>query len=132
MARSWVEKRDCGKEPHVKVLDRSFGGIKEGCKMLISSPKEIDQFIRSIPENSYIKPVEMRVSLAERHNADATCPVSTGIFLRIVAEAAIEEWKNKLDTSSITPFWRVVEKNSPLAKKLDINSENLEELYKIG
>ena len=59
---------------------------------------------------------KMRKLLAEVYQADATCPVTTGIFLRIVSEAAYEEYlEGKQD---ITPFWRVVEPESTLAKKL--------------
>ncbi len=59
---------------------------------------------------------KMRQFLAKVHHADATCPVTTGIFLRIVAEAAYEEYlEGKQD---ITPFWRVIEPDSILAKKL--------------
>jgi hypothetical protein len=130
--KSWVEKRDCGKMPHVKVLDKPFAGIKDGCKMLITSPTEIDQFIRSIPKGKLIQPSEMREQLAKRHGADATCPVSTGIFLKIVAEAAIEEKNNGKPIKEITPFWRVIDCGSPLAQKLSIDQDELAMMQSLG
>lgn len=48
MVKSWIEKRDCGKQPHIKTLDKPFAGIQKGCKMLISSPQEIEVFIQEI------------------------------------------------------------------------------------
>jgi hypothetical protein len=121
--KSWVEKRDCGKAPHVTVIDKAFAGIPAGSKLLISSPLEIDAFVRNIPKGKQIDPPEMREILAKRHKADATCPVSTGIFLRIVTEAALEEYNQGSPLSSVAPFWRIVTPNSTLAKKLSIGSD---------
>jgi hypothetical protein len=125
--KSWIEKRDCGKAPHVKVIDKYFAGIKAGSKMLISSPQEIADFIVKIPKKKFIEPIQMREALAKKHKADATCPVTTGIFLRIAAEAALEEFAQGKSASQITPFWRVVGSENTLAKKLsvDYNQINL-------
>jgi hypothetical protein len=27
--KSWIEKRDCGKAPHVTIIDKAFAGIPE-------------------------------------------------------------------------------------------------------
>ena len=45
-----------------------------------------------------------------------TCPVITGIFLRIVSEVAYEDFLN--GEKNITPFWRVVDHESKTASKL--------------
>ena len=130
--KSWVEKRDCGKAPHVTVIDKAFAGIPAGSKLLISSPLEIDTFVRDIPKGKRVEPAEMRQILAKRHKADATCPVSTGIFLRIVAEAALEEYNQGKPLSSVAPFWRIVTANSTLAKKLSIGSEEFQTIKKLA
>ena len=62
--------------------------------------------------------VVLLILLAKLHGADATCPVSTAIFLRIVAEAAWDEIESGVPVSEVAPFWRVVDPKSPLAKKL--------------
>jgi hypothetical protein len=59
--------------------------------------------------------------LAAKNNCDATCPVSTSIFLRIVTEHAWEEYNRTGSTRDVAPFWRVVESSSPLAKKLSFD-----------
>ena len=59
----------------------------------------------------------MRKDLAIENRADYTCPVTTGIFLRIVAEANFEKYQQTNSLKDITPFWRVVEPNSTLSKK---------------
>lgn len=125
MPKKWVEKRDCGKAPEVKVLDKPFAGIKEGASMLISSPSEIDGYIRAIPRGEIVEPRTMREQLAKRHSADATCPVTTGIFLRIVSEAALEEHANGTGIEEITPFWRIAIEGTSTAKKLSIDEEQL-------
>lgn len=130
--KSWAEKRDCGKAPHVTVIDKAFAGIPAGSKLLISSPLEIDAFVRDIPKGKQVEPPEMRQILAKRHKADATCPVSTGIFLRIVAEAALEEYNQGKPLHSVAPFWRIVAPNSTLAKKLSIGSEEFQTIKELA
>ena len=51
--------------------------------MLISSPEEISEFIFTIPKGSYLSIKELRRGLALKAGADNTCPVTTGIFLRM-------------------------------------------------
>lgn len=60
----------------------------------------------------------LRHALAQAQAADATCPVSTAIFLRVVAEAARDEMQAGARAAEVAPFWRVIEPESPLAKKL--------------
>jgi len=130
--KSWVEKRNCGKAPHIKVIDKVFAGIPAGSKLLISSPLEIDAFVRDIHKGAQINPAEMRQTLAKRHKADATCPVSTGIFLRIVIEAALEEYNQGMPLSEVAPFWRIVDPGSALAKKISIGSEEFQTIKKLA
>ena len=68
----------------------------------------------------------MRKDIALAHNADVTCPVTTGIFLRIVAEFAYEQLKE--GKTNITPFWRVVNPRSDLAKKLACGPTFIQEM----
>jgi hypothetical protein len=86
--------------------------------MLVSSPREIDDCLRTVRKGQSKSIVELRAELAYKHQADATCPVSTAIFLRIVAEASFEAIGRGATLTEVTPFWRVVEPDSPLAKKL--------------
>jgi alkylated DNA nucleotide flippase Atl1 len=53
--------------------------------------------------------------LAHWHNVDVTCPLVTGIFLRIVAEAAEEE--RIAGKPDITPYWRVLREEGGLNAK---------------
>jgi alkylated DNA nucleotide flippase Atl1 len=74
--------------------------------MLIPTALEVDAMIRKIPHGQISTLAQIRKRLAHWHNVDVTCPLVTGIFLRIVAEAAEED--RLTGKSEITPYWRVV------------------------
>ena len=65
--------------------------MSKGSKMLIANTKIFDEFINKIPSGNEIK--ELRDILAKQFDCDVTCPLTTGIFIRIVSEAAYEEYK---------------------------------------
>lgn len=115
---TWNEKLRSSKAPEVKRLHRAFGGMPEGSRMLIASPIILDESVRMICPGQTMTVKCLRDHLANRYLADHACPVTTGIFLRIVAEAAWERYFAGESIESITPFWRVVEPDSLLARKL--------------
>ena len=118
MKKSWIGKRDCEKSFKIKTIDKQFADIPKGSRMLIASPPIIDEYVKSILYGEFVEPVKMRDDLAKDYQADKTCPVTTGIFLRIVSEASYEEYQSGDDLETIAPFWRIVKLNSKLAGKL--------------
>ena len=125
MAKSWAEKRDTNKEIQVKINDKKFADIPAGTRMLIPSPKIVDDFVKTIPNGSFIITKDLRNRLAIQYDAEMTCPLVTGIFLRIISEAAYEEYQLDKNIEKITPFWRVVDPDSRLANKLTFGTEFL-------
>ena len=101
----------------VKILDKGFSDISAGEKMLISSPEKISEFIFKIPKGSYLNIKELRRELALKAGADNTCPVTTGIFLRM----AIEQHKDDENF----PYWRVVDEKHPVVKKLNLDENQI-------
>ena len=97
----------------IKVLDKGFSDISAGDKMLISSPEKIADFIYAIPKGSFFTIKELRRGLALKAGADKTCPVTTGIFLRMAIE------QNKDDVNF--PYWRVIDEKHPVVKKLNLD-----------
>ena len=83
--------------------------------MLIPSPRQVDALIRTVPEGSVVTVSKMREFLAGKNAADVTCPLATGIFVRIAAEAAEEE--AQAGGTGITPYWRVVKDGGSLKPK---------------
>ena len=115
---SWAQKLHDGREPKVVILPKPFGGVQAGSKLFVGTPRLVKQFIEAIPRGERTTVARMRDDLAAEWQADVTCPISTGIFVRIVAEAALEELAQGKPESAITPFWRVVDEQSPLSSKL--------------
>ena len=123
--KSWLDKLNENKEPKIKRIEIDFADIPSGSMMFIATPKLIDKYIQEIGVGKRINIKTLRKDLAIAHNADYTCPVTTGIFLRVVAEANYEKLQQGKHVEEITPFWRMIEPNSALAKKLTFGQDFL-------
>lgn len=121
MAKSWRQKFDERTTSDIKQTDRPIPGVPLNGTILISNPTEISEELAKIGAGRALSIQEFRERLAEKHQADITCPLSTGIFMRIAAEVALEDLAAGKD--EVAPFWRVVEPKSPLAKKLSCGPE---------
>ena len=117
-AKTWAQKMNAP-EPHIELTDKPFAGIPAGTRMLISSPRELAAWLRDhVPYGHTITVPALRLALAEARGAQAACPLTTSIFLRIAAEAAWDEIDAGAKLSAVTPFWRAVDPQSELARKL--------------
>jgi alkylated DNA nucleotide flippase Atl1 len=83
--------------------------------MVISTPLEIEAYVRRIPKGKLATMESLRHVIAEHHGTTITCPVTTGIFLGSVARAAAEQ--EMLGVHHITPWWRVVRSDGTLNEK---------------
>ena len=119
--KTWTERRDGGKPPQVKPAPLDFAGMKKGEIMLIPTGKLIDDFIRAIPKGESMDQKELRRRLAQENGAQVACPITTGILLRIVAEAANEAHEQGAPLHDITPVWRVLDEKAPTVKKLSFD-----------
>jgi hypothetical protein len=128
MAKSWQQKLHPKFQPKRVVLEKAFAGVPKGATLFIGTPLLVKQFIDTIPYGRSIDPTEMRKRFARAYESDAMCPVSTGIFLRIVAEAAWEEIQQGKKIDQVTPFWRIIDVHSPLAKKLACGSSFIQRM----
>lgn len=116
--KTWQDKMQQGRAAEVKRNNHAFADIPAGANMLIATPLILDAYIRQIPKGQFATIKQIRKDLAVEYKAEYTCPVTTGIFIRIVAEAAYEEYEKGKPLSKITPFWRAMSTKSPSAKKL--------------
>ncbi len=128
--KTWLEKFNVAREPVVEITDKKFADIPEGSKMLIATPKVVDEYIRQIPKGQHATLHQMRKDLAAAFNAEYSCPITSGIFLRIASELAYEQFQNGTPIKKITPFWRMIDKKAPLAKKLSFGYEFVAEQRK--
>ena len=106
MATSAIARRDQSPPPRVEVLTTARGPGQPAGRMLISSPLEIDAVVRRIPEARVLTLAALRANLARNHKADYTCPLTTGGFVRVVADAAEEERAAGIGRTA--PWWRIV------------------------
>jgi len=118
MAKTWKQKLEGVRPAHVETLERPFGGAPPGAKMLVATPRLVDDYMRAVPKGEVRTIARMRADLAAAHGADLACPLSTGIFARIAAEAALDDIREQGVLEEVTPFWRVIDPESPLAAKL--------------
>ena len=127
----WRKRFGAAKEPHVVVLDSTFAGVPAGARMLISSPGEIAAYLSAIPRGETRTVVRMRSDLARRADAAAMCPVTTSIYLRVVAECALDDLAAGKDLAEIVPFWRLVAPADKVAAKLSCGPDGVEHLRRL-
>jgi hypothetical protein len=92
-------------------------------KMLIPCPLDVDALIRTVKRGALITQSQIRDRLARTHRVDAACPIATGIFVRIAAEAAEEDLR--AGKQRVTPYWRVIRDDGTLNEKLKKQANRL-------
>jgi alkylated DNA nucleotide flippase Atl1 len=111
----WRSKLEKPQEP--AVFDMSERDVKRfgPGKMLIPTPMMVDEVIRGVRRGKLITTGTIRKMLAEKMGADVTCPLCTGIFVRISAEASEED--RAAGKAKVTPYWRVITDKGELNEK---------------
>ena len=92
--KSWKEKveTDCAATfAQIPPIWEKKMGVGQ---MVITSPKLMYDLVMKIPKGSLVLQDEIRRKFASDFNVQSACPMTTGIFLRIAAEAA-EEYKSE-------------------------------------
>ncbi len=120
---SWREKLEKKHPSHGKVVDippkmqKRFGTGT----MLIPRPLDVDALICKVQKGKLVTVTQIRERLAKDAHADSACPMTTGIFLRIVAETAEEDLRR--GRKPITPYWRVIKADGSLNPKFPGSTE---------
>ena len=83
--------------------------------MLIPRPRDVDAAMRQAKKGTLITQSQIRDQLARASSADHSCPLTTGIFVRVVAEAAEED--REAGKKRITPYWRTIKDDGKLNEK---------------
>lgn len=124
MAKTWNQKLDQpNHKPAVEIMDKAWAGVPAGGKLFIPTPRLVAEYIAKIPKGKAKSVPEMRAELATEWQADGTCPMTSGMFVRIAAEAALEDMAAGKKLDQITPFWRIVDAKSTVIKKLSCGPE---------
>jgi len=112
---TWREKLEKDQEPKVVDIPPKMQKRFGPGTMLIAKPLDVDALVRRVREGKLVTQSQIREKLAKDFDADTTCPMTTGIFLRIAAEAAEEDLH--AGRESITPYWRVIKADGSLNAK---------------
>jgi len=114
--KSWSEKlKDNKGLPKVERITDKMSKRWGTGTVVIPAPLEVDEIMRRVPEGKLVTINEIRAVLAKKHNATIGCPITTGIFAWIAANAA-EERKQKGE-KNITPYWRTLKTGGVLNPK---------------
>lgn len=119
--KTWREKLENPPKGLPKVVhgpkkwEKRFGGIR----VLVPTPLLVDKLVRKVPKRKLVTINQIREKLAKNFKADSTCPLTTGIFLRIISEVAEEDLRK--GKKQVTPYWRVIRDNGSLIDKFPGN-----------
>ena len=121
--KSWHEKLEKPVAGLPKVVDVPDKWVKTmgGRRVLVPTPMIVDELVRTVPKRKLITVGQIRQQLAQPFQADSTCPLTIGIFLRIVSEAAEED--RQAGKKQITPYWRTIKDDGSLNPKFPGGAE---------
>ena len=119
--KSWREKMNNPKLPKLVAIPPNMRKRWGTGTMLLPSGAEVEAMIRTVAEGSVTTISRIRRFLAAKYMADTACPLVTGIFVRIAAEAAEEDARH--GSAAITPYWRVVRDDGSLIPKFPGGTE---------
>ncbi|MDP2891827.1 MAG: MGMT family protein [Bacillota bacterium] len=121
--KSWQEKLLDSKDlPKVVILNENAQIHWHGQTMAIPSPMEVNDIMAGVPEGKLITIDIIRRKVAKKHGADIGCPLTTGIFSWIAANAA-EEARSE-GKKSVTPWWRTLKTGGALNEKYPGGAEH--------
>ena len=126
MGQTATERLNRAKSPKRVILKNDFAGLNAGSSMFVATPKIVDNCVKQLPVGQFISMPELRADLAREHDCDTTCPLTTAIFLRLVAEAALEQLESGSEIENVTPFWRVVAPGDQVSSRLPVDQQWLE------
>lgn len=114
--KSWREKYDLpGKDlPKVVTVSQKWADRFGGRRICIGTPKIIDAIIQKVPRGKLITINQIREKLAKKFHSDNACPITTGIFVRIISEVAEEDL---LAGKRPSPYWRILREGGMLNPK---------------
>ena len=87
--KRWREKLadDKGLPKVVEINDKMSKRWGTGTCVILA-PRQVNEIMNKVPRGKLTTTTEIRMMLAKKHGASIGCPLTTGIFLRIAAEAA--------------------------------------------
>jgi len=128
--KTWSEKlQDSKGLPKVEKITGKMSKKWGTGTVVIPAPMEVNETMRKVPEGKLTTINDIRAVLAQKHKATIGCPITTGIFAWVAANAAEEE--REKGEKNITPYWRVLKAGGVINEKypggVDAQKKLLEE-----
>lgn len=111
----WRDKLTREQEPKIVDIPPRMRKLWGRGTMAIARPLDVDALMRKVRKGRVATVKQIMAKLAEIYGSDTMCPMTTGIFIRIVAEAAEED--RAAGKTRITPYWRTLKGDGKLNEK---------------
>ena len=114
--KSWTEKLADSKDlPRVEEITKKMSKRWGMGTVVIPAPIEVDAMMRKVPRGKLVTINEIRATLARKHGATIGCPMTTGIFAWVAANAAGEQ--SEEGVKDVTPYWRTLKTGGVINEK---------------
>jgi len=114
--KTWCEKlQDSKGLPKVEKITDKMSKRWGAGTVVIPAPIEVDEIMKKVPEGKLTTINEIRAALARKHGASIGCPMTTGIFAWVAANAAEEQGQK--GEKSTTPYWRTLKTGGEINEK---------------
>lgn len=125
--KSWVERLvDSKGLPKVEEITEKMSKRWGTGTVVVPAPMEVNEIMRRVSEGKLITINEIRAALAKKHKATIGCPLTTGIFAWIAANAAEEQRQE--GKQDFTPYWRTLKTGGVINPKYPGGVERQEKL----
>jgi alkylated DNA nucleotide flippase Atl1 len=125
--KTWCQKLNDSKGlPKVEKITDAMSKRWGSGTVVIPAPIEVDGIMRRIPVGKLVTINYIRVALAKKHKATIGCPMTTGIFAWVAANASEE--RKQHGEKDITPYWRTLKTGGVLNEKYPGGAEAQKEL----
>ncbi|HRY60116.1 MAG TPA: MGMT family protein [Patescibacteria group bacterium] len=111
MKPTWLEKlKKKGDLPKVVKLSGNKAKRWGGKTLAIPCPEDVAAIMKKVPKGKVITTGDIRTKIAKKYKAEAGCPLTTGIFTWIAANASEE-------ADLGIPYWRTLKTGGELNDK---------------
>lgn len=114
--KTWQEKLADDKElPKIIKIPTRMQKTSGKGTLVIPAPREVDAVMAKVKKGKLISINAIRVALAKQYQTTTACPICTGIFAWIAANAAQE--KSEAGAKRVTPYWRTLKGDNEVNPK---------------
>jgi alkylated DNA nucleotide flippase Atl1 len=128
--KTWTEKLNDDKGlPKVEKITNKMSKRWGSGTVAIPAPKEVDELMKRVPEGKLVTINEIRAALARKHKATIGCPITTGIFAWVAANAAGGD--RQRGGKVITPYWRTLKAGGVINEKYPGGAEGQKRILEL-